>query len=51
MGDIAKDELCEKIVEVGRVNDTVMTVLLVFEEDMLRLICGYALQCRYLEEK
>ena len=35
--------LCEKVVEVRRVSDRV-TTLVVFEEDVLRFICGYALQ-------
>ena len=38
------------MVDVRRVSDGVMTV--VFEEDVLRLICGYAPQSgRSLEEK
>ena len=45
------EELCDKMVEVKRVSDRVMTVL-AFEEDVLRLICGYSLQSgRSLEEK
>ena len=45
-------ELCEKVVEVRRVSDKEMTLLLVFEEDVLRQICGYAPQSgRYLENK
>ena len=41
----------EKVVEVIRVSDRAMTVV-VFEEDVLRLICGYAPQSgRSLEEK
>ena len=48
---MVKVELCEKMVEVTRVGDRVMTVV-VFEEDVLRLICGYAAQSgRRLEEK
>ena len=47
-----KEELCENVVEVGRVSDRVMTVVVVIEEDMLRLICGYAPQSRRsFEEK
>ena len=38
------EELCEKVVEVRRVSDRVMTLVVVFEEDVLRLICGYAPQ-------
>ena len=37
MGVMAKEELCEKVVEVLRVSDCVMTVV-VFYEDVLRLI-------------
>ena len=33
---MVKDELCVKVVEVRRVNDRVV-VMLVFEEDVLRL--------------
>ena len=43
MGVMVKEELCEKVVEVRRVSDRVMTVV-VFEEDVLRLICGYSPQ-------
>ena len=50
-GVMVKEKLCEKLVEVRRVCDRVMTVV-VFEEDVLRLICGYAPQFgRSLEEK
>ena len=46
-----KEDVCEKVVEVRRVSDRVMT-LVVLEEDVLRLICGYApLSGRSLEEK
>ena len=45
-------ELCEKVVEVKRASDRVMTAVVIFEEDMLRLICGYAPQSgRSWEEK
>ena len=43
VGVIVKEEQCEKVVEVRRVSDRVMT-LVVFEEDVLRLICGCASQ-------
>ena len=44
MGIMVKEELCEKVVEVRMASDRVMTVVLVIEEDVPRLICGYALQ-------
>ena len=48
---MVKEELCEEVLEVRMVSDRVMTVV-VFDEDMLRLICGYALWSgRSLEEK
>ena len=39
---LVKEELCEKVVEVRRASDRAMTAVVVFEEDVLRLICGYA---------
>ena len=39
-----KEELCKKVVEVRRVSDRVKVVVLVFEEDVMRLICGFAPQ-------
>ena len=40
------------MVEIRRVSNGVMAVVLVFEVDVLRLICGYAPQSgRSLEEK
>ena len=45
------EELCEEVVDVWMVSDRVMTVV-VFEEDLLRLIYGYAPHSgRGLEEK
>ena len=43
VGFKVKEELCEKVIEVRTVSDRVMTVV-VFEEDVLRLICGYSPQ-------
>ena len=37
-------EICEKLVEVKRVSGRVMAFMFDFEEDVLRLICGCALQ-------
>ena len=52
MAVMVKEELCEKVVEVRMVSDRVMNVVVVFEEDVLRLICGYAPQSgRSFEEK
>ena len=51
VGDMVMDELCETAVEV-RVGNRVMSVIVVFEEDVLRLICGYDQQsARNLKEK
>ena len=43
VGVMVKEEHCEKAVEVRRVCDRMMTVV-VFEENVLRLICGYSPQ-------
>ena len=51
-GVMLKEELCEEVVDVRRVSDRVMTLAVVFEEDVLRLICGYAPQSgRCFEDK
>ena len=44
VGVMVKEELCDDVVEVKRVSDRVMTLVVVFEEDLLRFICWYALQ-------
>ena len=45
------EELCEKVVEVRRVTNRVMALVVVLEEDVPRLICGHDPQCgRSLEE-
>ena len=45
MGLMVKEVLCENVMAVRRVSDEVMNVVVVLEEDLLRLICVYALQC------
>ena len=39
MGIMVKEELCE-VLEIRRVSERVMAVVLVIEEEVLRLICG-----------
>ena len=41
---MVNEELCMKVVDVRRVSDRVMTVVADLEDDVLRLICGYAVQ-------
>ena len=51
VGDMVKVEMCAKVVEVRRVSDRVMIVVVVFEEDVLRLICGWKKFGRKTKEK
>ena len=44
VGILVKEELCEKAVEVRRRCDRVMAIELVFEEEVVRVICAYAPQ-------
>ena len=39
-----KEELCKKVVEVQRKSEKVMTMALVFEKEVRRIICAYAPQ-------
>ena len=45
-----KEELCGKVVEVRRKNDRIMTMVLVFEEEVMRVISAYGAQCRWEEQ-
>jgi len=44
VGILIKEELCEKVIEVRRKSDRIMALVLIFEEEVLRLICAYAPQ-------
>ena len=44
VGVMVKEEQCEKVVEVRCASHRVMTIVVVFEEDVLRLICGFDVQ-------
>ena len=41
---MVKEELCEKVVEVRKRCDRVLAIGLVFEEEVVRVICAYAPQ-------
>ena len=44
LGVLAKEELHDKVVAVRRVNDRVMSLDIVSEEEVVRVVCAYALQ-------
>ena len=44
VGILVKQQLCEKVVEVTRRCDRVMDIGLVFEKEVVRVICAYAPQ-------
>ena len=44
MGILVKEELCENVVEVRRRCDRVMAIGLVFQKEVVRVICVYAPQ-------
>ena len=44
VGILVKKELCEKVVEVRRKSEKVMAMVLVFEEEVIRVIYAYAPQ-------
>ena len=44
VGVLVKEELCEKVMEVRRKSDEVMTVLMALEEKVVRMICVYGPQ-------
>ena len=44
VGIFVKEELFEKVLEVRRKSDSVMAMVLSFEEEVIRVICAYAPQ-------
>ena len=44
VGILMKEELCEKVVEVQRKSDRMTAMVLVFEEEVIIVICAYAPQ-------
>ena len=44
VGVLVKEELCEKVLEVRRRSDRVMTVVMVLEVEVLKIICVYGPQ-------
>ena len=44
VGILVKEGLCEKVLEVRRKSDSVMAMVPVFEEKVIRVICAYATQ-------
>lgn len=52
VGILVKEELCEKVVEIHRTNDRIMTMVLVFGEEVVRVISVYGPQSgRPVDEK
>ena len=49
---LAKEELYDKVVEVRRVNDRVMSLAIVLEGEVVRVECSYTPQSgKLMEEK
>ena len=46
VGILVQEELCEKVVEVRRKCVRMMTTVLVFKEEVIRVICAYAPSAR-----
>ena len=42
VGVLVKEELYDKFIEDRRVNDRVISLVIVFEEEVLRVVCAYA---------
>ena len=52
VGVVVKEEMHDEDIEVRRVNDRVMSLVIVFVEGVLRVVCAYAPHSRkLLEEK
>ena len=44
VGVLVKEELYDKVIEARRVDDKVMSLAIVLEEEVVRVVCAYAPQ-------
>ena len=44
LGALVKEELCEKVVEMRKKSDRVMTIVMALKEEVVRIICVYGSQ-------
>ena len=52
VGILVRENLCMNVVEINRISDRVMVVVIIFCKKVLRIVCVYAPQCgRSMSEK
>ena len=52
VGILVKEDLCMNVVEINRISDRVMVVVIIFGKKVVRIVCVYAPQCgRSMSEK
>ena len=52
VGILVREYLCMNVVEVNRISDRVIVVVIIFAKKVVRIVCAYAPQCgRLMSEK
>ena len=45
VGILVREDLCMNVVEINRISDRVMVVVIIFGKEVVRIVCAYAPQC------
>ena len=45
VGVLVREDLCMNVVEINRISDRVMVVVIIFGKKVVRIVCAYAPQC------
>ena len=52
VGILVREDLCMNVVEINRISDRVMVVVIIFGKKVVRIVCSFAPQCgRSMSEK
>ena len=52
VGILVREDLCMNVVEINKISDRVMVVVIIFGKKVVRIVCAYAPQCgRSMSEK
>ena len=45
VGTLVREDLCMNVVEINRISDRVMVMIIIFGKKIVRIVCAHAPQC------
>ena len=45
VGILVREDLCMNVVEINKISDRVMVVVIIFGKKVVKIVCAYAPQC------